>query len=394
MATRPLDQRTILICGAGIGGLTTALALARQGLRALVFEQSAEPSEFGAGIQLSPNASRILMDLGLETGLTAHWTLPETIRIFHGPKAEILNTVPLGDAAQQRYGAPYAVIHRADLLQVLLDACSASPDIEILYGHRIDEFAAHPRGVTIQTSTVEEFPGIGLIGADGLHSEMRKRLLNDGPPQKAALAAWRGMVSVQKTPGAIDNRATCLWLSRNFHVVHYPVRKGRWVNIVAIQKSSADHSGWSSPGDPDELLARAKSAPAQLQELLGAVNEWHVWSLYDRPPAKYISDGTVALVGDAAHPILPFLAQGGAQAIEDAAAIAEALADTDGNVPTAFRLYENRRMSRTARVWKESRNNARIYHFGFPLAYFRNKRIRETQPEDLLTRYDWLYGGG
>ncbi len=399
MSTKPLDKRTIIVAGGGIGGLTVALTLAHQGLRVVVLEKASGPKEFGAGIQLSPNASRILLDLGLGDALKEKWTLPKNIRIFKSRTGEMLNTVPLGKLALERYGSPYGVIHRADLLQILHDSCQASPDITLEYDSNVDELAAYPRGVTVQatnvrTMKIHEFSGIGLIGADGSRSNIRKQILDDGPPKSTGFVAWRGMVSARKAPDGFSGRFTGLWLSRNLHLVHYPVRKGNWVNVVAVLRQQSPGEGWSNIGDPDILNAHAKSLCLDIRELIATVKEWRTWELFDRPPAKFISDGPVALLGDAAHPILPFTAQGGALAIEDAAAIATALVETDGKVPSAFRLYENWRLSRTARVWRESRKNSQIYHIPYPMNIFRDAWIRNSQPLDLLTRYDWLYGGG
>ena len=394
MASKPLENRTVLIAGGGIGGLTTALALVREGLRVVVLEQSSEPNEFGAGIQLSPNASRILIDLGLGDALKAKWSLPDDIRIFKSHTGEMLNKVPLGRTAIDRYGAPYAVIHRADLLQVLHDACAASPDIELHYSEQVDEMAAHPRGVTIQTARSHEFSGIGLIGADGLNSMVRKRILDDGPPTDTGFVAWRGMISARRSPSGFSGRFTGLWLNTNLHVVHYPVRKGLWINVVAVVRQDSPGDGWTHKSDPQSLLSHTKSICPELTSLLENIRDWQTWTLRDRPPAKFISDGPVALLGDAAHPVLPFMAQGGAMAIEDAKSIAGALVQTDCKVPQAFRLYENLRLTRLARVWQESRKNSQIYHLPFPLNLARDFKIRNSRPENLLTRYDWLYGGG
>lgn len=394
MATKPLDNRTVLIAGGGIGGLTAALALAREGLRVVVLEQSTEPKEFGAGIQLSPNASRILIDLGLGEALKKKWSLPENIRIFKSRTGEMLNSVPLGDAAKDRYGSPYAVIHRADLLQLLHEACEANQDVELQYNEQVDEMAAHPRGVTVQTTRYNEYSGIGLIGADGLNSMVRKRILDDGPPTNTGFVAWRGMISARRLPDGFSGRFTGLWLSRNLHVVHYPVRKGLWINVVAVVRQDSPGDDWTHRSDPQILLSHTKSLCPELTNLLESVRDWQTWTLRDRPPAKFISDGPVALLGDAAHPILPFMAQGGALAIEDAESIANALVETDCKIPQGFRLYENWRLTRIARVWQESRKNSRIYHLPFPLSIARDVKIRSSRPEDLLTRYDWLYGGG
>ncbi len=385
------SPRTLLISGAGIAGLSTALALAQSGFRAEVFEQAPSAAETGAGIQISPNASRILINLGLEEQLHTLAVAPTALKIFNAHDGHELTSIPLAQIAEKRYGAPYYVIHRADLLGLLLHAADRMPDIVIRYSHQIDEIAAHARGVTIQTRDSREFNGLAMIGADGLRSYMRRRIVGDGEPEFSGYIAWRGMVPAKNAPPELRDGFTGLWLSKHAHIVHYPIRGGRWINVVVILRDKVPQTGWANPGERDELISNLKSLTSQITSLIKEVESWLTWALFDRPPSKYFTRDRVALVGDAAHPMLPFLAQGGAMGIEDAEAIVSAINECNEDFVIAFRLYENRRKTRVARMQRSARQNGKIYHASGLTAFLRDQKLLRTSPEKLLRRFDWIY---
>jgi salicylate hydroxylase len=389
-------SRTILIAGAGIGGLVSALAVVQRGFRALVFEQAEHLEEIGAGIQLSPNATRILIELGVHEGLARVAVTPQAVRVLSGRTARELATTSLGSGAEQRYGAPYWVIHRADLQSVLFKAAQSRPDIELRLGARVEDFARHTRGITIQVRApagmVEEH-GIALVGADGVWSGLRRRLGDAAGPRFAKRTAWRTLVPAALLAPEQRQPITSLWLGASAHLVHYPVRAATLINMVAIVDDPSLPTGRTAPGTRREITSKFANWAPEAQALVAtAPDPWLKWPLYDRPPWRHWSRGVVTLVGDAAHPMLPFLAQGGAMAIEDAWVLAQCLGRTPNDPASAFEYYQRVRRHRTARVARHARLNGRIYHLRGPAALARDLAFRTLGGEYLLDRYDWLYG--
>jgi salicylate hydroxylase len=390
-------SRTVIIAGAGIGGLTAALAIAARGFHVAVFDQAPRLEEVGAGIQLSPNASRILIALGLREPLQRHVVTPHELRIINAQSARVLARAPLGATAEQRYGAPYWVVHRGDLQAVLLEAVRTHPDIALHLGARVEDFAVHGSGVTIAALSSQrafEERGLALIAADGLWSTLRGRLGHGGEPHFAHHTAWRALVPADAVVGDLSSPLVQLWFGSGAHLVHYPVRKGSLINVVAIVRDEWREGGWSGPGERAELLARYPAGlwPAPARAILAAPQRWQKWALYDRAPIAHWGRGPVTLLGDAAHPMLPYLAQGAAMAIEDAAVLALRLADMPDDPAAAMRRYERQRRERTARAQRSARRNGRVYHMGGAQAALRTLALMAMGGKRLLTRYDWLYG--
>lgn len=386
-------SRTIIIAGAGIGGLTAALTLARAGFRAVILEQAMRLTEAGAGIQLSPNAMHVLGALGLTERLRPHVVAPDAIRIIKAATGRDIVRIPLGANAEHRYGAPYWAIHRADLQGVLANAVEQSADITLRLGARVEDFAVHPRGVTVQARTAQELrdeQGIALIGADGLWSTLRTRLGDRRPPRFAKRTAWRAAVPAERVTDELREPVTGLWLGRDAHLVHYPVKAGAMVNIVAIVRDDWHDAGWSSAGRPADLLGRFERFAPLARTLLALPDSWQKWALFDRAPRRIRAQGPVTLLGDAAHPMLPFLAQGGAMAIEDAAVLAHCLGREE-DAARAFRSYERARRHRVARAQREAKRNSWRYHLSGPLGSARGMFLQAIGGERLLHRYDWLY---
>ena len=387
-------SRTIVIAGAGIGGLTLALHVAKLGFRAVVLERAEELTEVGAGIQLSPNAMRVLVRLGLGDALAAVAKKPAFIEIHNGRSGSKLTTIPLGEQVEKTFGAPYFVIHRADLQQVLYDAAKREPDISIELGLSFVDAAGHANGITVscdRTFEPEEIRGVGLIGADGVWSRVRRRVIGGPEPVYTNRTAWRATIPVLSAPPAINPHATGLWLGRDAHLVHYPISAGRKVNIVAVVQDDWKEEDWSAEGEPAWLLERFATWAPAVRDLLRTPDRWLKWALCGVDPAFTWSDGPVTLLGDAAHAMLPFLAQGGAMAIEDAAVLASCLAAKSNDIPAAFRDYEAARKGRVTRVVREAAENGRIYHWSGPAAVARDLMLRSASPLKLLSRYDWLY---
>lgn len=392
-----MRSRSVIVAGAGIGGLTAALAIARKGFRVVVLEQAARLEETGAGVQLSPNAIQVLALLKLDARLAPFAVAPEEIRIMRGRRGSEIVRVPLGHDAQMRYGAPYWVIHRADLQGVLLAAVRAHPDIALRLGARAQDHAIHANGVTVQVAAAggaSDEHGIALIGADGLWSTVRARLGDRRPPRFARRTAWRATVPAELVAPAFRAPATWLWLGPNAHLVHYPVTAGIAVNIVAIVRDDWQGPDWSAAGARAELLKRFSRWTPAARELLAAPDRWLKWALHDRAPRRNWGGGAVTLLGDAAHPMLPFLAQGAAMAIEDAYVLAECLAATPDEAAAALRRYEGARFRRTARTQRAAARNSRLYHLWGPAASLRDLALRVMGGQNLRRRYDWLYDWG
>jgi len=389
------SSRTVVIAGAGIGGLTAALALAQRGFGVTLLEQADRLEEIGAGIQLSPNASRILLALGLGERLKPHIVAPDELKVMNARSGRVLACAPLG-AAEQRYGAPYWVIHRGDLQAALLAAVEAAPEIKLRLGSKVDDVAVHRGGVTVAASRSgrgAEERGIALVAADGLWSGLRQRLGHRAMPRFAHHAAWRALAPAKAVPSGQRAPGVKLWLGQHAHLVHYPVKAGRLINVVAILRDDWREPGWSVPGERAEILARFPAGawhPAP-RELLGAAGQWQKWALYDCAPLGRWGRGPVTLLGDAAHPLLPYLAQGAAMAIEDAAVLADCLGHKPDDPGTALRAYEDRRRDRTARVQRAARRNGAVYHMGGAATVLRTLAVM-AMGGGLLARYDWLYG--
>jgi salicylate hydroxylase len=388
------SARTVVVAGAGIGGLTTALTLAKAGMRVTLMEQAGRLEDIGAGIQLSPNASRVLIALGLGDRLAKSIVAPEELRVMNARTGATMVRMPMHDAAA-RFGAPYWVIHRGDLQAALREAVAATPLITLHLGVRADDFAVHANGVTVAgllRAQPIEMHGSALIAADGLWSSLRQRLGHRVTPRFARHSAWRALVPAQTVGPELRAPAVSLWLGRGAHLVHYPVRGGELINVVAILRDRWNEPGWNAPAARDDIVPRFPAGMWQTpaRTLVEAADGWQKWALYDCPPLDRWGRGPVTLLGDAAHPMLPYLAQGAAMAIEDAAVVAQCLADA-GNAEAAFRRYEDKRRKRTARTQRAARRNGRIYHMGGAEAFLRGIALMAMRGAGLLRHYDWLY---
>jgi salicylate hydroxylase len=391
------SSRNVIVAGAGIGGLTAALAMTQRGFRVTLLDQAQRLEETGAGIQLSPNASRILIALGLERQLRQCIVEPAELRVIDARTAKVQARAPLGRTVEERHGAPYWVIHRGDLQGVLIDAVRAHGDIAVRLGTRVENFAVRPKGVTVATASSHgagEEHGMALIGADGLWSSVRQQAGAPSEPRFARHSAWRALIPADRVAPEFCVPAVNLWLGHRAHLVHYPVRQCGLINVVAIIRDDWHEQGWSAHGDGRQLLSHypAPAWPAQARALLSAPQGWRRWALFDCAPFALWGKGPVTLLGDAAHPMLPFLAQGAAAAIEDAAVLASRLSETPDDAESAMRRYEHERRWRTARIQRAARRNGAIYHLGGPATFARTLALRAMGGRRMLTRYDWLYG--
>lgn len=353
--------RTALISGAGIGGLTAALALAQRGWAVRVLERAEAFGEVGAGIQQSPNAMRVHQALGTADALRAVSFALEAATIRDGRTGHALVRVLLGAAAEARYGAPYLHCHRADLHGVLAAACEAA-GVTVERGVAATGYAD---GALLTAGGARA--GDLIVGADGARSAIRAQMFPDSMPRFTGQTAWRALVPTDAVPpNTVPPEATS-WIGEGGHVVTYLLRGGSLINVVAVREGRDwTEDGWSVPGDAGELRAAFAGWDGRIGAVLGAVRECYLWGLFDHPPLPRWSDGPVTLLGDAAHPMLPFMAQGAAMAVEDAWVLANAVAD--GDVAAGLARYEARRHPRVRRVQRIADANAALFHRRGPLA--------------------------
>ncbi len=404
---------SLAVVGAGIGGLASAVACAQAGFAVRVLEQASAFADVGAGIQLGPNATRILHAWGLADALSTVACAPQALHVRSGGSGSTLGLLPLGAACQARYGAPYLCVHRADLHGLLL-AAALQHGASVETGVAIESIATNGRSTLalsvkdLKNDSQTALEGLdAVVGADGLWSAVRQQLLADGPPRATGHVAWRALLDVQAVQGALPAGSgfSCeeisVWLAPHMHLVCYPVRGGRWLNLVLIAegpaawRSSAALADWSHQADPASLLALANTLHATPAALLRAASGWRLWALHERSPvrsAKALAQGRIALVGDAAHAMLPYLAQGGAMALEDAAQLAASLSAQPHDVPHALAHYASTRWQRSARVQRRAARNGQIFHLRGPLEWARDAAMRTLGAR--LLDVPWLYGGG
>ncbi len=392
----PGDRPRALVAGGGIGGLAAGIACARAGFDVRIFERAAAFSDIGAGIQLGPNATRVLHRWQLAAPLAAVASFPDRLRVRHAHSGTTLGLLELGRRAEQRYGAPYATLHRADLQRLLRDAVAAQRDIQFEPGCAIGSFQQDEAGVTLSANDAHSDL---LVGADGLWSGVREQLLRDDPPQPTGHLAYRALVRQRDLPSPSRSADVNVWLGRRLHVVAYPVRGGAWLNLVGIVHRSAttvntQTGGWDETTDAADLLAALSGCCCALQTLVRSIADWRLWVLYDRAPMRSAAEharGRVVLIGDAAHPMRPYLAQGAGMAIEDAAQLEAVLGGaTPSQIEARLQRFAQARWRRNARVQARARRNGHIFHSAGLVAEVRDAALRVLGAR--LLDLPWLYG--
>src|SRR5262245_27953543 len=381
-----------LIAGGGIGGLAAAIALARQGIDCEILERSHFAEETGAGIQLGSHATWALRAIGVLDAIGRDAFSPEAIVIHDGITGRRLTAMPLGGATEERYGAPYLTLRRADLHAGLRAALAGETGAALRTGFDVSAIDVQGDGVVARAADGGEAKGACLIGADGIWSALRARVSPGAHLRFDGATAWRTQVPRASLPARFAEPVVGLWIGPRAHLVYYPVGGGGDLNVVAVIAGGAARQGWSQPGDAANLLASFASWSGDAKSLLGRAEAWRGWSLYRLAGLERWSAGPLTLLGDAAHPVLPYLAQGAALAIEDALALGDCLASAPDDPTRAFRRYEELRRPRATRVQRASRRFGLLYHLGGPLAAARNFVLALRRERTTLRRFDWLYG--
>jgi 3-hydroxybenzoate 6-monooxygenase len=386
-------MKPILIAGGGIGGFAAALALARKGLESIVVERETELREAGAGIQLGPNVFAMFEALGLTEAINEVAVFPEALVMKDALDGSEVTRIPLNTAAfNARFRYPYGVIYRPDLHNTLIGAARATGMVDVRLGGKVTGFEDAGPGVRVSLASGGTLEGAALIGADGLWSKVRESIVGDGPPRVSGHIAYRAVLPEAEVPEANHRNEVILWAGPRTHLVHYPLHKGEIFNLVAVFHSDACEEGWDVFGDVDELSRKFAGQRPEVLGMLDRIESWRMWVLCDRDPVKTWSKGRVTLLGDAAHPMLQYLAQGACMATEDAVCLAHHMADKSDPVE-AFLAYQADRYLRTARVQMTARLYGDIYHAAGPVAELRRMMLSGRTAEQAYNGVSWLYAG-
>ena len=383
-----------LISGGGIGGLVAAYALAQKGFPVRLFEQSSEFREVGAGIQLGPNIFRVLEKIGLKDAILADAHVPPAQEMRDALTGKLITRVPLDEAFSKRFGGqPYAVTHRADIHGTFLKACQGSNLVTLETSRRVDGFTQDANGVTVTLENGDTVEGRALIGCDGQWSKVREKVVGDGRPRVSGHIAYRAVLKREQVPEDLWRPDVVLWAGPRTHFVHYPLRRAELYNLVAVFHSDHYEEGWDAEGSKDLLWQHFKGEVPEVLRLLERIETWRMWVLCDREPVKNWTDGRVTLLGDAAHPMLQYLAQGACMATEDAVILADEVAATPDDLPAAFQRYQQARYLRTGRTQIMARVYGEFYHARGVTAELRDMALMGRTPEQSYDGIAWLYGG-
>jgi salicylate hydroxylase len=387
-------QEPVLIAGGGIGGLATALGLARRGLRAVVLEKSATLGEIGAGIQLGPNAFHSFDQLGVGDAARAIAVYIDRLRLMDALTGEEITHVPLDAPFRERFGNPYAVVHRGDLHGILLRACQESPLVELRTRSEVVAYDQQGPRVTARLADGGRVEGRALVGADGLWSKVRAQLANDGAPRVSGHTTYRSVIPTEDMPEDLRWNAATLWAGPKCHIVHYPLSGWKVFNLVVTFHNDAPEPVAGKPVSADEVRRGFENVHPRARGIIDCGRDWKLWVLCDRDPIERWVEGRVALLGDAAHPMMQYFAQGACMALEDAVSLAHHLAEGGEAVGEALELYRRQRLLRTARVQLQSREiGQHIYHPAGAHALVRNAMLRAKTPAQMYDVVAWLYAG-
>ena len=390
---KPNGQAPILVAGGGIGGLAAAHALARKGFAVRVLEQAPEFREIGAGIQLGPNIFRVLEKLGLKDAVLADAHRPSALEMRCALSGERVTRMPLDGRFIAKFEQPYAVTHRHDIHGVFLKACRDNNLVTLETSRTVTDFEQDEGGITVTLQSGEQVRGRALIGCDGMWSRVREKIIGDGKPLVSGHIAYRAVLKRDEVPNDLWQPDMILWAGPRTHLVHYPLRRGELYNLVAVFHSKRYVEGWNAEADAGELWAHFNGQRPEVLRMLERIETWRMWVLCDREPVKDWAKGRAVLLGDAAHPMLQYLAQGACMATEDAVWLAEKVTATPDDLPAAFQAYVHQRYLRTARVQIMARVYGDFYHARGPTAELRDQMLAGRTPEQAHDGIAWLYGG-
>ncbi|PCH73396.1 MAG: salicylate hydroxylase [Rhodobacteraceae bacterium] len=383
----------IIIAGGGIGGLALAVGLAQAGRRVLVLEKSAKLGEIGAGIQLGPNAFHAFDALGVGDAARAMAVYIDNLRLMDALSGDEITRIPLGEDFRKRMGNPYAVVHRGELHGVFLKACIASDLIELRTNAGVVGYDQDANSASALLEDGTHVTGSVVIGADGLWSKIRAQMLLDGPPRVSGHTTYRSVIPVDQMPEDLRWNAATLWAGPKCHIVHYPLSGWKLFNLVVTYHNDAPDPVAGKPVSRDEVRRGFEHVAPVARQVIDKGTDWKLWVLCDRDPVMTWTDGRVALLGDAAHPMLQYFAQGACMAMEDAVCLAAGFGAPDDDPVATLRAYQDQRRLRTARVQLQSREiGTHIYHPAGAHAALRDQVMRAKTPDDWCDELAWLYG--
>lgn len=389
-----MTDRPILIAGGGIGGLAAALGLARKGLESVVLEQSSRFGEIGAGIQIGPNAFHAFDYLGIGDAARAKAVYIDGLVLMDSTTGEQVARIPVDEPFRRRFGNPYAVVHRGDLHGVLLAACEAEPKVRLVAGQRVASFVEDDAGIEVTTADGACHRGSALIGADGLNSKIREAMFGASDLRISGHVAYRAVLPHDEMPEMLRWNAATLWAGPKCHLVHYPLQGWKVFNVVATFHTGRTTPGANEPATPEEVLGLSRHTDPRAIQLLSTPKEWRRWVLCDRDPIENWTRGRATLLGDAAHPMLQYFAQGACMALEDAVCLSHMAERHAGDLPAAFEAYQTVRIPRTARVQLSSRLIGEyVYHPSGATRLTRNAVLGAKTAEAFYDSLEWLYGG-
>ncbi|MFB7668113.1 3-hydroxybenzoate 6-monooxygenase [Kitasatospora sp. NPDC056138] len=384
----------IVIAGGGIGGLATALSISRQGHRVVVLESRDTFTEIGAGIQLGPNAFYALDRLGVGDQVRERAVFIDELRFMDGTTSEQVASMPLTGDYRTRFGNPYAVVHRIDIYEPLLDACRALDTIELRTDARLTHYTQDAAGVTAHLASGEEVHGDALVGADGINSYVRKQMIGDGYPKVSGHTIYRSVIPMEKVPEELRWNTVTLWAGPKWHFVHYPIGSGKYFNLAATRDDAATEAVIGKSVEKDFVLNEFPDLGEIPRQLLELGEDWKSWVLCDRDPVEKWTDGRVVLIGDAAHPMLQYAAQGACQALEDAVWLGDLIGTEPADFGQRFEKFNGERSERTGATQLTAREMGRqLYHPIGEAAKERNAMLSAFTPEELYQKVEWLHGG-